>query len=64
MKVTILGIVTIFLVVWGNAVEGRDLLDEDSILETQLKNISKPAIKTIQVKFFFLKKVLYINSYI
>ncbi|KAJ9703993.1 hypothetical protein PVL29_005325 [Vitis rotundifolia] len=52
MRVTIVvGLVTIFLVFCGYVVEGRDLWEEDLILETELKAINKPAVKTIQTEY-------------
>ena len=51
MRVTIVvGLVTVFLVFCGYVVEGRDLWEEDLILETELKTINKPAVKTIEVR--------------
>ncbi|KAL6346072.1 hypothetical protein AAG906_025352 [Vitis piasezkii] len=52
MRVTIVvGLVTIFLVFCGYVVEGRDLWEEDLILETELKTINKPAVKTIETEY-------------
>ncbi|RVW78112.1 hypothetical protein CK203_049749 [Vitis vinifera] len=47
----VVGLVTIFLVFCGYVVEGRDLWEEDLILETELKTINKPAVKTIETEY-------------